>query len=83
MIKLKLTISTLIYTGQGKTVIEALEDIKGKTNKFLIKSWGVFTLTDGKKKAELELRPVQIRSILFGGGFIKELFEKRILMLLK
>lgn len=80
---LLLSFSGIIYEGFGSSVIEALEEIKTKANKFLIKTWGVFTLVDGKKKAEIEMRPVQIRVLLFGGGFVKELFEKRILQRLK
>lgn len=80
---LLLNVSGIIYEGFGDTVIEALEELKTKTNKFLIKTWGIFTLREGKKYAELEMRPVQIRVLLYGGGFVKELFEKRILMILK
>jgi hypothetical protein len=81
--KLSLNFSGIIYQGEGNTILEALEEVKSKTNKFLIKTWGIFTLLSGGKKAELEMRPFQIRNLLYGGGFAKDLLSKRIEMRLK
>ena len=69
------------YKSEADTFGEALktiyEDSFGK-----IKTWGVFTLETGGKKAEIQLRPIQIKRA-FLGHFAQDLLEKRLMINLK
>lgn len=80
-VKLSLDVAGLIFKSQAETFKEALgtiyQDSFGK-----VKTWGVFTLETGGKKAELQLRPIQIKRA-FLGRFAQDLLEKRLLMILK
>jgi len=69
------------YTAKTDTITEALDSVY-KDSFGKIKTWGVFTLKMEKKKAEIRLRPIQIKRI-FMMRFARALFEKRILMNLK
>ena len=69
------------YTAKTDTIAEAL-DIIYKDSFGMVKTWGVFTLETGKKKAEIRLRPLQIKRI-FNMRFAKDLFIKRMEISLK
>ena len=70
-----------LYKSEADTFGEALktiyEDSFGK-----IKTWGVFILETGGKKAEIQLRPIQIKRA-FTGHFAQDLLEKRLMINLK
>jgi hypothetical protein len=80
-VRLSLALGELVFKAQAKTFQEALEKIHqdsfGK-----VKTWGIIALQVGKKKAELQLRPIQIKRA-FTMKFANDLLEKRLLMILK
>ena len=79
--KLSLDCAGIKYTTNTDTIAEALDFIY-KESFGKIKTWGVFTLETEGKKAEIRLRPIQIKRA-FVMRFARELFEKRMLMSLR
>ena len=87
VLKYELTLSMKggeTYSSFGQTISEALANL-GNPSLLQIKSWGTFLIKDGKKQAELMMRPLQIKRILskFASSFAKDIFEKKIIMGMK
>lgn len=82
-IKLTLDATGQTYSAKADTFEEATMTIY-KDSLGKIKTWGVFTLEVGGKKAEIEWRPIQIKRALNPyGKFARELLEKKLLTILK
>ena len=79
--KLSLNLSGQIFKAESDNFYEALEKIYNESFG-KVKYWGTFTLETEGKKAELELRPIQIKRA-FLGKFAQDLLFKRLTMMLK
>jgi len=80
-ITLSLDLAGNIFKTKANTFPEALQTIY-KDSLGKVKTWGVFNLKIGKKKSEIQLRPIQIKRA-FMGRFAQDLLEKRLMMRLK
>ena len=72
------------YKSSGNTILGALDNI-GDPTTLKIKTFGTFIVKVGYKEAELTMKPIQIKRLMsrFAGSFSRNIFEKRIEMLLK
>lgn len=69
------------FNAKANTFQEALKTLH-KDSFGKVKTWGIFTLKIGKKKSEIQLRPIQIKRA-FLGRFAQTLLEKRLTMMLR
>lgn len=72
------------YASEGKTVPEALANL-GNPVLLKLKTFGTFLIKKDGKQAEMTMRPIQIKRLLskYSSSFVKDMFEKRILINLK
>ncbi len=78
--KLSLDLGDLHYETKADSVVEAIVNLS--IDRFKIRGYGLFTLKDGKKKAELKYTPFQMRRLLINQT-ARNLFERNILIRLK
>lgn len=80
-LSLSLKLSGKEYQTKANSIAEAL-DFLFKASFGKVKTWGIFTLENEGKKAAIQMRPIQIKRI-FVNRFAREMFEKRLTMMLK
>lgn len=66
------------YSATGETVIEALDKLKPPH----IKARGLFVVKYGKKQSEFQMIPALVKKLFINNTF-KEIFQKRMISLLK
>ena len=73
-----LKLDSNVLKSEGESIIECLDAL----HPVMIKTKGVLTVSFGAKSKETVLRPIQIKQLL-AGKLNKEIFEKRMLGLVK
>lgn len=73
-----LSMTNLEFTGEGKNIVECLDQIAPGN----FKTKGIFTISDGKSTKSVVMRPMQVSQLL-SRSLNKEIFSKRMLTMLK
>ena len=76
---IKLENAGQVYESEGDTISKALNSLNPK----FLKTKGIFTIKQGKLRAEIVMLPFAIKRLLRGHKVLKSIFEKKVMMRLQ
>ncbi len=68
-----------VYKAKADTISKALDSLKPK----FLKTKGIFTIKQGRLRAEIVMLPFAIKRLLRGHKVLKSIFEKKVMMRLQ